>query len=175
MEPEKLRKNSVAILICIIMILGSCSSFWGAHPITDCIFLWDAGTYKERLIIYNEKDHQWNIVSGIPVIPSNIQYQNNMSMNSSGHVSGYSEYVKEYLYNEPWILATTEILIDSMKEERFWIVKLPQKTKGNLKIIEKNTFGPLSRETFDSIADIKGVPESIKNTFLIQCSNISDL
>ena len=133
--------------------LIGCSFLFGVYPITENVYYWDAGTPKERLIIFNNKDDLHNIVSGIPIVPSDLVFQKNGEL-------CYTEYVKEYSYDGKWLLASTVLLTDSSSFTRYWIVKIPDNTEYGIEEITKSTFGPLDHSEFDSIMILNGIHES---------------
>ena len=102
----------------------------------------DAGTSKEKIIIFNSESKVWNIVSGIPIIPSDVEFQKEDSY----------EYVEEYSYDSEWLMAKTTQLTDSSTCTRYWISHIPDNVEHELKEITKSTLGPLDRSEYDSIA-----------------------
>ena len=149
-----INKIGIIFLYILILELGSCSQISGMYPITGCLFLWDAGTPKERMIIFSNNTNY----SGIPIIPSNTQYQKNTDV-------GVAEYVVNYLYDKDWILATTISQKDSVQHKWYWAVYLHGTISEKLDLISKNSYGPLSRKEFDSIAPFIDIPASTLATF----------
>ena len=147
--------NSFRLSLFSLFLFGliGCSFLFGIYPITENVYYWDAGTPKERLIIFNNKDDLHNIVSGIPIVPSNLEFQKNCEL-------CYTEYVKEYSYDGKWLLASTVLFTDSNSLTRYWIVKIPDNMEHGIDEITKSTFGPLNYYEFDSIILFYGINES---------------
>ena len=55
--------NSFRLSLFSLFLFGliGCSFLFGIYPITENVYYWDAGTPKERLIIFNNKDDLHNI------------------------------------------------------------------------------------------------------------------
>lgn len=145
MEQGKLRNNIYLLLIAILIVFfQGCASLFGIYPITKNVYLWDAGTPTEKVIIFNSEDKAWNIVSGISIIPSDAEFQKEAYNNTY-------EYVEEYSYDGEWLLSKTTQLTDSSTNTRYWIVHIPDKEEHELEEIQKSTIGPLNRSEYDSI------------------------
>ena len=148
--------NSFRLSLFSLFLFGliGCSFLFGIYPITENVYYWDAGTPKERLIIFNNKDDLHNIVSGIPIVPSNLEFQKNCEL-------CYTEYVKEYSYDGKWLLASTVLLTDSNSLTRYWIVKIPNNVNHRIDEITRSTFGPLNFSQFDSVATLNRIHKSV--------------
>lgn len=152
---EKL-KNRTCVLQTFITasVLLSCAHISGVFPIVGNIYYWDAGTPFERMIVYNDSKTPWNMVSGIPVFPSDSCYQCNATL-------GITEYVEEFSHNTEWILARTVFLMDSVTFERYWVLHIPNNTKMNMNLIKESTYGPFDCFELDSVVTLKGIPDSL--------------
>ena len=139
-------RNGIYLSMFSLIFVGvvGCTHLFGVYPITKNVYLWDAGTPKERIIVFNSKDDVRNIVSGIPIIPCNAEYQRNAEV-------GNTEYVENYSFDGKWLLASTILLTDSASLTRYWIVNILNNTEYRIDEITKSTFGPLNYSEFDSI------------------------
>ena len=135
----------------LIVVAQGCDHLFGIYPITSNVYMMDSGTPKEKIIIFNSESKAWNIVSGIPVIPNNVEY---------GKKNAY-EYVEEYSYDSEWLMAKTSQITDSSIDTRYWIVHIPNKEEHELDKITKATLGPLSRSEYDSIIVSKKIPRTL--------------
>lgn len=159
MGPDE-SKNKIGYYISIfsmlfIGILG-CTHHWGVYPITKFVYFWDSGTPTERMIIFNSTDDVQRIVSGIPIVPCNAEYQKNSEV-------GNTEYVEKYSFDGEWLLASTILLTDSVPIIRYWIVRIPDNMKHGIDEITKSTYGPLNSSQFDSIVALNRIHESVSS------------
>ena len=155
MERGKSRNKLCLWLIVIpIVVFQGCARLFGIYPITKNVYMMDAGTPKEKVIIFNSEDKAWNIVSGIPIIPSDAEFQKKCD-------AGSYEYVEEYSYDGEWLLSKTTQLTDSSTSTRYWIVHILDKEEHELKEIQKSTLGPLNRSEYDSVIDSKNIPKTL--------------
>lgn len=139
--------NNLAIFSLLFVGLLGCTHLFGVSPITKYVYFWDSGTPKERMIIFNRTDDVRNIVSGIPIVPCNAEYQKNAEV-------GNTEYVEEYSFDGEWLLARTVLLTDTVSRTRYWIVRIPDNMEHRIDEITKSTFGPLTFSEFDSIVNL---------------------
>lgn len=148
-------RNDSCLSIFLLLFVGivGCTHFFGVYPITKNVYDLDSGTYKERIIIFNSSDDARKIVSGIPIIPCNAEYQRNAKL-------GNTEYVEEYSFDGKWLLASTVLLADSISTTRYWIVNIPDNMGHGIDEITKSTFGPLTNSEFDSIILLNGIHKS---------------
>ena len=155
MEQGKLRnKHCLWLILILIVVFQGCARLFGIYPITKNVYLWDAGTPKEKVIIFNSEDKAWNIVSGISIIPSDAEFQKEDD-------EGSYEYVEKYSYDGEWLMAETTQLTDSSINTRYWIVHIPEKEEPELEEITKSTLGPLSRSEYDSIVDSMNISRTL--------------
>ena len=155
MEQGKSRnKHCLWLILILIVVFQGCARLFGIYPITKNVYLWDAGTPKEKVIIFNSEDKAWNIVSGISIIPSDAEFQKEAYNNTY-------EYVEEYSYDGEWLLAETTQLTDSFTNTRYWIVHIPDNEEHELDKIIKSTIGPLTRTEYDNIIASKNISRSL--------------
>ena len=142
MEQVKSRNRSKLWLIAVSMLaFQSCASLNGIYPIAKNVYLMDSGTPKEKIIIFNPEGNVRNIVSGIPIVPSNEEFQR----------EDVYEYVEDYSYNGEWLMAKTQQLTDSSSCTRYWIIHLPINKEYDYQEITNSTYGPLSSAEYDSV------------------------
>ncbi len=156
MELVGLRKrNSIYLSMLSLLFVGivGCTYLYGVHPITKNVYLWDAGTPKEKMIVFNSNDDVQSIVSGTPIVPCNFEYQKNAEV-------GNTEYVEKYSFDGKWLLASTVLLTNSNSLTRYWIVYIPDNIEHGIDEITKSTFGPLNHSEFDSIINLYEIHES---------------
>lgn len=148
-------RNGFCLSLFSLSLVGliGCSLFFGVYPITENVYYWDAGTPKERMIIFNNEDDLRDIVSGIPLVPCNAEYQKNCQLCNT-------EYVEEYSYDGEWLLARTLLLTDSVSYTRYWIVRIPNNLEHRIDEITQSTLGPLNFSEFDSIVVLNRIRES---------------
>ena len=163
MEKEKLNNKIGIYFFCIISLYNivSCNHFWGIYPISENVLLWDRGTPYEKIIIYNDGVMPWKRVSGIPIIPSNNQFQ----INTKTEVN---EYVKSFSNNKEWLLAKTIASADSCMQERYWIIHFSNIGKMSENDIADSTFGPFNKSEFDIVITQKQINKSLLTDFLSQ-------
>ena len=139
------RTITAVVFSLIIFEIFSCGNITGFYPIAKNIYLWDEGTPEERIIIYTDEKIPWNINSGIPVVPSNRQFQENCQ----NYKNAISEYVVSYSYSKEWLIAHTVASSKTVCEDRYWILHLPQTQNPQIEEIEDSTIGPLNRYDFE--------------------------
>lgn len=155
MEQGKSRnKFCLGLIVLLIVVFQGCAYLFGVYPITKNVYLWDAGTPKEKVIVYYSKSNAWNMKSGFSIIPSDIEFQKEPYNNTY-------EYVEDYSYDGEWLVAKTTQLTDSSTNIRYWIVHIPDKEEHELEEIQKETLGPLNHSEYDSIIASKNIPRSL--------------
>lgn len=143
------------------MCIVSCNHFFGIYPISENVLLWDCGTPYEKIIIYNDEVMPWKRVSGIPVIPSNAQFQINA-------LNRENEYVDIFSNNKEWLLAKTIVSVDTCMRERYWIIHFSNSKKMDIKDIADSTFGPFDMSEFHIMVAQKQIDKSLLTDFLSQ-------
>ena len=142
------------VVYSVFLIISSCTNTSGIYPISNDIYLWDIGTYKERIIVYSEKKMTINTTSAIPVIPSNEQYQENAQR-------CIAEYVVSYSSNQDWLVAQTKASKDDMRNNRYWVLHFPRGNNTTINDIQDSTFGPLDFLQLRSVMRKNNVPDSL--------------
>lgn len=149
-ELKNRKGHCLSILSLFIVGILGCTHLSGVFLITKYVYFWDSGTPTERMIIFNNKDDVRSIVSGIPIVPSNAEYQSNAEV-------GNTEYVERYSFDGEWLLANTILITDSVSLSRYWIVRIPDNMEHRIDGITRLTFGPLDLSEFDSIISLNSI------------------
>ena len=150
-------KNNIGCLIIYLISLSltGCAYFLGVYRITDSVYFWDVGDQNERIIIYNSVDKPWKIISGIPIVPNDSQYQENAK-------NGIIEYVDDFLYEQDWLFVRTIVQTNSNELERYWMVYLPSHIEKSVEEIKDKTYGPFMSSECDSVFSLLSVPNSFR-------------